>query len=293
MKVSYLLGFDTEAPYGDEAHTEKGAIERERTVSVVKKLNTLLDGKNITRTHFLLGSFLVDLERVLGTEEVRQLFNSDLIDVQQHSYSHNPFREIPTRPDKKALDAAEMYFDIQKANEVLRTILDKKDLIGVRSPLGYYRGLADEHDKMDAVLDNGMIYISSDLRDKNGGIFPPLVENGKLRQPYRYQNGLLEIPGHGWHDTAFLGSKTKGVPKFNELPRKELEAFIVDHYTNLVREGLELAEAEKRDIYIGSAFHPQAMAVYDPELELFSKIIENHEKLGAKVCAYTEIINNL
>src|SRR3990167_8952750 len=125
MLVSYLLGFDTESPYGDQVDTEKGAMERERTVSIVKKLNKLLDHKKITRTHFLLGSFLANLDQFLGREEVQQLFGSELIDIQQHSYSHTPFREIPTRPDKKSLNAAEIYLDIMKANETLRNILGR------------------------------------------------------------------------------------------------------------------------------------------------------------------------
>ena len=60
---------------------------------------------------------------------------------------------------------------------------------------------------MDTLHRLNIPYVSSDLRDENNSLHPKLVTNeGVLRQPYRYKNGLLEIPSVGWQDTVFSGT---------------------------------------------------------------------------------------
>ena len=288
----FLIGFDTEVPYGSSARTNESKSSREDAINTIKKLNSLFDSEGINRTHFILGDFLEAIDATTGRKTVNELFNWPLIDIQQHTYSHQTFREIVTRPDKKPLTAVEIKKDIEKASSSIARILNKS-VCGLRAPLGYACGMNGESEKLDAIKETNIRYISSDLRDKEGGICPPLMEDGILRQPYKYENGLIEIPSHGWQDTAFLGSKTKGVPNFPEWPRKELECFIVEHYTKIMQDAIVLVDSKKTNIFIGGCFHPQAISTYDPDLELFAKIIDNAKREGVKITSYSDVLNQI
>ena len=58
--------------------------------------------------------------------------------------------------------------------------------------LGHKEGLKGEFKLLDIFKRLGVKYVSSDLRDVNNSLHPKLVtEDGKIRQPYRYENGML------------------------------------------------------------------------------------------------------
>jgi len=283
--VHLLFGYDTESPYGSQALTEEGVKQREITLNVVYKLNSLFDKYKKSRTFFLLGNFLDATKQVIGEIETRKIFgyNHPLVDLQQHSYSHQPFRKIATRPDKEPMQPNEIEKDVMKASKLIYELFNR-DCIGIRAPLGYTNGLEDETEVMNSLLRVGIKYISSDLRDKDWGIEPSLVENGKLRQPYFYYNSLLELPSHGWQDTAFTGkSKTIGV---KDYPTNAKE--ILDYFVNLIEKARFLSQKHNQDIYLGLCLHPQSINVYDPELEFHAKLLEYCEKEKILVSGYTD-----
>jgi len=273
-KIHFLLGFDTESPYAHPLN-DKTRKEQTTTLDTVFNLNTVLDHYHAPRTYFILGKFLEETYDAHGQLNLQDAFctNNPLVDIQQHTYSHQTFRTIPTRPDRTPLTPKQVHEDLVLANPVIDSILGKNP-IGVRAPLGYAKGLTTDSALQDAVKNAGMHYISSDLRDNAWGINPPLVDNDTIRQPRTYPNGLIEIPGHGWHDTVFLGSKTINVPPFPTWPKKELEQFIVNHYCQLLQDAHKLAIQHDHDMYVGASFHPQAIHVYDPHQDLLKRILD-------------------
>ena len=288
--VNLLFGYDTESPYGEKAFTEEGAKEREITLNTVSKLNSLFDKYNVSRTFFLLGSFLDSTYSIKGKQQLKQIFdsNNNLVDLQQHSYSHVPFRKIVTRPDKEPMKPSDIEKDVLKASKLIYEIFNR-ECIGIRAPLGYTNGLENELEIIKVLSKAGINYISSDLRDKNWGIESKLVENGKLRQPFFYTDSLLEIPSHGWQDTAFTGrSKTVGVKDYPKTAKE-----VSEYFTDLIERGKDLSKNNNRDIYIGLCLHPQAVNVYDSELEFHSKILEYAQKNGVLVSSYTETYKKL
>lgn len=290
MVVKFLMGFDTEAPYGEFFYSEKGKVLKEKTLSTVGKMNVLLDSYNVSRTYFLLGDFLEKLSNEFSSEELKNIFdsNNELVDLQQHAYSHNVFKKINIRPDKKPLTFEEIQNELFKTSLLIKTIFNK-EVIGVRPPLGYSHGFEDSSEIVDLIKNNDLKYVSSDLRSSSEFILAHLLENENLRQPKFYENGVLEIPSHGWHDTAFIGSKTKGVPDFSKLAKKELENYIFNHYKDLIIK----AKKFERDIYLGGCFHPQVICEYDNNLEVFRNIcdyaLENKVEIMSYTQAYQEI----
>ncbi|HLC56894.1 MAG TPA: polysaccharide deacetylase family protein [Candidatus Nanoarchaeia archaeon] len=286
--VNLLFGYDTESPYGDKASTEEGAREREVTLRTVDKLNSLFEEySGFGRTFFILGSFLESTsEHFMGNTELRTIFSSDdpLVDIQQHSYSHVPFRRIATRPDKDPMLPSQIEQDVRKASSLIYRIFGRA-VIGVRAPLGYAGGL-DNEEVVNALLNAGVKYISSDLRSKDWGIEPPLVEDGKPRQPRFYSTelgNLLEIPSHGWQDTAFTGkSKTIGTAGYPTTA-----AGIFEYFNSLMIQGKELAEDTGKEVFLGLCLHPQAIDVYDPNLDFHKKLLDHFAKHGVNVSSYT------
>ena len=77
------------------------------------------------------------------------------------------------------------------------------------------------------------------LRSLNGGINPPLKTGfNKPRQPYYYNDALLEIPSHGWHDTAFSGNS---LTPLNECPPGKVDD-VLDYYRKLFEKAYDLSK---------------------------------------------------
>lgn len=290
MAVNFLMGFYTEAPYGPFAQTREGQEMLKSTIGIVQKINRLFDNYKIPRTYFLLGMFLEACERSLGTTAIKQIFDSSnpLIDLQQHGYSHHPFRKIISRPDKSHLTPNQVYEELMKTNQILERMFGQRS-IGIGSPLGYTKGLDRDEEVIARIKEARMLYISSDLRDRDEGISPPLIEEGCLRQPRAYENGLVEIPSHGWQDMAFIGSKSEVVSDFRNWNKRQLDEFIVSHYCGILDEAEQKSLELEKDISIGGCFHPQAIFVYDQNLDLFKRIIDFALERNIRIASYTEI----
>ncbi len=287
--VHLLFGYDTEAPYGDFSESEKGLALRETTLRVVTQVNDLFDRYELNRTFFLLGDFLERTVRAEGKERVKDVFNSEnpFIDLQQHSYSHVPFRSIPTRPDRIPMSPKDIEADVKKASEFIEDLFGV-EIVGMRSPLGYVGGLQGEQEVIAALISNGIKYISSDLRSQDGGLEPKLVEEGRLRQPHTYAGGLIEIPCHGWQDTALTGKSNtpaEGYPQGVD----QITAYFID----LIDQARKLASEQERDVFVGLCLHPQAVGVYDPNLEVHTGLLEHALMNDVIVSGYTEAYKKL
>ena len=137
---------------------------------------------------------------------------------------------------------------------------------GYRTPLGHKYGLRGEFKLLNVFKDLNINYISSDLRDATESLHPKLIsEDGNIRQPYRYENGLLEIPSIGWQDTAFSQNSSTDL---YEIPPTTYSDIIV-YYQNLFLEAKQLSEKLNRDIFLGLVMHPYDVSFYDLNNSLF------------------------
>lgn len=294
MSVNILFGFDSERPYGPHGQGEKGLADRKKNFDIIRRINTLLDQHKAGRTFFILGVYLDQSVDQLGREEVRETFQpeNDLVEIGQHTYSHPVIARIPTRPDKTPVSPENLRFELKQAEDYILEYLGVKPR-GLRTPLGYARGLRDAPEAVIVIGESGISYVSSDLRDKNSGLNAPLIEDGQVRQPFRYANKLIEIPSHGFQDTSFTGtSRTQSTERY---PQTVDEIF--DHYLEILNQadGLDIHEQKRlvpNDIHIGLCMHPWAIAKYDPDLEVLTKILETADDRGFNKRSYNTVLEN-
>lgn len=185
---------------------------------------------------------------------------------------------------------------MKKANGVIKRILGVEEVIGLRTPLGYvHRGdckttLSENPEVLEVLAQAGLGYVSSSLRSKDWGINAPLRENGFLRKPFFYPNHLVEIPSHGWQDTAFTGeSKTKGTEGYPTSPEG-----IFGHYKNLISEAQDISKSfYQENFYLGLCMHPWAIRRYDPNLEVLSRLMELTNNNGIEHHSYRKCFEEM
>jgi peptidoglycan/xylan/chitin deacetylase (PgdA/CDA1 family) len=282
-----LLGFDVERPYVTfvDHHEEYRQLSTE--LNTILSINAQCNLHQVPRTFFILGSFLEKAKTTRNLVTLQQVFESSNkeVDLESHAYAHRPFVAIPTRPDLTVLHPTDYGFGIRDSRRLISYVFEGiKQPIGIRAPYGYTGGLRHaSREVIDSIVGVGIKFISSDLRDKDSGINAPLVEDGKLRQPYRYDwTNLWEIPTHGWQDTAFTGtSKTCGTTGYPTT----VDA-IAEHYLEIVGKGTEISKSEGKDIFIGLCWHPWAIAQYDPGLQVLEQVVAGSKDMGAKFMSY-------
>lgn len=284
MTVQLLFGFDTERPYGPQAKTDEGKAEREANLELIARMNSRMDKNGAGRTFFILGEYLEASAEQVGNEYLRQVFNpqNELIEIGQHTYSHVTVAPIATRPDKKPVSSEVLRDELKKADTILKSTLGVNHINGLRTPLGYsHMALAGNEEVLQALKDAKLLYVSSSLRSRDWGINAPLQENGEERQPFIYFNDVVEVPSHGWQDTAFTGtSKTQGTENYPTTQRD-----IVAHYASLINEAEKLA-SDGRKIHLGLCMHPWAVRKYDSNLEVITGLLDVAQEKGMEATSY-------
>jgi methionyl-tRNA formyltransferase len=286
-RLYVMLGFDCDRPRGTFAFEEEGKKIADKKIESLRKIKAELDDLNIKRTYFICGSFLESMAILYGKNELNTVFSGDLVERGDHTYNHDILKPLPTRPDKKALTHKELQAEIRRNTEVFNTIFDNSlTNRGLRSPLGYYKGMDGQHKSLDVLVQEGMSYISTDLRDENHSLHPKLFnQEGKIRQPYRYENGLLEIPATGWQDTVFSGlTKT---PVFENFPTT-FDA-IINYYKNLFIQANQEVKRHNRDIFLGLTLHPLDNAYYNENRAFFPQLASILHELDGKFITYGEV----
>lgn len=213
-----VMGYDVERYMTPE--------DRKGSLQGVKKIIALHRAYNAPFTFFILGKLLEHDDYV--AELKKELASAgNLADIQQHTYSHPLIKKnerYMREKNRKPISISEIDTEIKKANQLIKEKLGIK-VFGLKTPIGFYHGLQGEPAVLEVLKKNGMRYVSSDLVGK--GDHPPalLEDDGKLRQHYVYENGLVEVPTHGWHDTHILLkniSPYKDVTEACAYYRKEL-----------------------------------------------------------------------
>ncbi|HOR26631.1 MAG TPA: polysaccharide deacetylase family protein [Candidatus Sumerlaeota bacterium] len=131
----------------------------------------------------------------------------------------------------------------------------------------YPEGIDGREDVQRLLMERGYHWVSSRFNLKR-----TLHE----MQPYRYPNGLLELPCAGWSDfTWFYASDQPTLPEYDVGGSPTLEQFIrhVQDLTTLAaRDGLILAVC----------LHPGLLAAHDPELHCVPRVIQHARRLGVE-----------
>jgi len=288
--VKLAIGLDCDRPRGGFAFTPDGIAMSKIKFDSLKRISEVFNKLHIPRTYFICGLFLESMVNLFGKNDIINVLcnETSLCEIADHSHSHSVLKKIPTRPDKVPLKYEEISLEIQKNRLLFKEVFgDDSKTNGYRSPLGHYQGLTDDSRLQDLFLEGGFEYVSSDIRDHNHSICPGLFDlNNKIRQPYFYENGLLEIPGHGWHDTAF-GNETK-TPLF-ELPPMNYDEILI-YYRKFLKEAkLISAQNGHSPLYIGLILHPYNIALYDLSGSFFSDLYFLCREENIEFCTYKNI----
>ena len=287
-----MIGFDCDRPRGSFISSNKGQEMANQKILSLETINKILEKEEISRTYFICGNFIESMINNFGSKRVKNAFNSKskLVEIGDHSYSHKIVKKIKTRPDKVPANFKEIKEEFQINTNLFQKHFSE-DIAnrGYRTPLGHKGGLKGEFKLLDTLKNLKVKYISSDLRDTNDSLHPKLItENGNIRQPYRYENGLLEIPAIGWQDTAFSG--TSSTKLFETPPTNLLE--ILTYYGDLFVEANQLSQKLERDIFLGLVMHPYDVSFYDKDNSFFPKLKRKLEAIGGSFHTYGEVSNH-
>ncbi len=287
-RVYVMLGLDCDRPRGIYAFGEKGRSVAIRKLKSLQQIKAELDQLEIKRTYFICGQFLESMATLFGKDEIKRIFGGQpsLVEIGDHTYHHEILNIIPTRPDKKPLSPKELNSEILRCKSVFEDNLDISLLgSGLRAPLGYYNGMHNQFKSLDVLIQHKS-YISTDLRDNKYSLNPKLYDNeGRIRQPYRYENGLLEIPAIGWQDTVFLG--TSKTPIYEDYPKTFDE--IIAYYTGLFREAKDAVVKFNRDIFVGLTLHPLDNSYYNENRNFFPLLKKGLSELNGKFITYGDV----
>ena len=291
-KARIMIGFDCDRPRGIYAFSKEGKSKGNIKIKSLEAIRETLNQLNIPRTYFICGNFLESMNCLYGKERLKNAFepSNSLVEIGDHTYTHDIVKKIPTRPDKIPMKSNEIVKQYAQNSLLFRdTFGEGFNVRGYRTPLGHFNGLDKAYKLTDTLKRLNIPYVSSDLRDKNSSLNPKLIDaEGKIRQPYRYKNGLLEIPSIGWQDTAF---SRKSSTKLFEKPPKNYNEILL-YFELLFSKANDLAKLYSRDIFIGLVAHPFDVTFYDEKGNFFKDIYVIAKNLKCTFHSYKEVANH-
>jgi len=144
------------------------------------------------------------------------------------------------------------------------------EVVGLRTPFGFYRGLRDRPDRLQLLRDAGIRYVSSWLRNEENANPTPWV------QPFAYAEegygDILEIPAQFWLDGIW----------FDAHGWDQGDRF---------RAALEQAvdEAVERDLVFGVCLHDWTVLSADEEGTGWIRgLLARARERGAEIVSYTD-----
>ncbi|MBC7287452.1 MAG: polysaccharide deacetylase family protein [Armatimonadetes bacterium] len=206
-----LLSFDVERipgvnPPDDFSRRLLGYVVDEKvTVGFLQALRRVVHEEDAPVSLFIAGMNLETFADAYGP-----LLSDPHFDLQQHGYSHEPFKCIAEERDDEArtrvlrlpLQPQAIYEDVLRTELIFRKIIGRKP-IGLTAPFAYWRGLADAPAVLEILADLGYAFVRSYGRTATD--YQPLAT--EQAQPFIYDiqgfPQIMEIPITGWHDVGF------------------------------------------------------------------------------------------
>jgi peptidoglycan/xylan/chitin deacetylase (PgdA/CDA1 family) len=228
----------------------------------------------ITRNHTSLGVpatlFICGRTLIHALPTFQVAAANSLFDIQQHTYSHVLFKDNAWKGSVfPASPPAALRHELATTSSLLKEQLGV-DAIGLRTPHGYYRGLADRPDLVGLVHDVGIRFVSSWGRNEQGENPTPWV------QPFWYREQgypeILEIPFQYWLDANWF------------------EAYGRDRgrdFRGILRQAIDEIVAE--DLVYGACFHDWTQVAYrETETAWVRGLIEYALERGVEVLSYRQ-----
>jgi peptidoglycan/xylan/chitin deacetylase (PgdA/CDA1 family) len=153
--ATILMGYDAEAAAigeglaclaGPGFPQYEPALHSESTARALEVLATVHGELGVPATLFVCGRTLVH-----AFDSLERASSTGLFDVQQHTYSHILFRDVEYSPSpgKVAVIPASPPVAIREelaaTSDLIRRLLGH-EVVGLRTPFGFYRGLRDRPD---------------------------------------------------------------------------------------------------------------------------------------------------
>lgn len=268
------IGFDCDCPRIHYGTSDDQIALLDSTLRTLDGIAALLGPAGVARTVFLNGAFLELVRHVGEADRLRRLISDELVEIGDHGFSHRPYRRLANRSDYRALNVSELDLELSLTGRLLRWFSDRT-VVGVRTPLGFPRGLHGREDLLSTLSRHGIAYVSADLRDSDLSPHGTLGSDGTaIRQPYSYANGIVEVPGHGHHDSVFERAVRGG-----EVPESVRERARA-HYADLLATALELARSSPVTVHVGLVLHPSSISWYDPGLSVLADLVAIADAAG-------------
>ena len=294
--VILVMGFDCDRPRDAYIISKEGQEMAERKINSIINISNSLNELKIPRTFFVCGHFLMSMNYKYGSTKLRNSFDVENQDVEiaDHSYSHNVLKPIITRPDKIPLTPEKVFEEFQQNTKIFETIFMKKfEKRGYRTPLGHYQGLTKLDNLLKKMKQVGVKYISSDLRGPNDSINAELKnQDGSPRQPYFYENNILEIPSMGWQDVVF-SPYVKHVAKFEKIPDNSPFDYkkMMEYYEEQLNKAQKSADESGQHYFYGLCMHPYDTSYYFNEGKFFIDLKNIVKKINGKFSTYDDVDN--
>jgi peptidoglycan/xylan/chitin deacetylase (PgdA/CDA1 family) len=275
-----LVGYDTETAAVGEAlalMTESPnfplyalALDPETCGEALALLTDVHADVGVPATLFVCGRTLLH-----ALEPVRAAKASGLFDVQQHTFSHVPFKDIEysAAPGIVATIPAAPHEALREELAVTsRLIRDHlgHECVGLRTPFGYHRGLRDRPDLLEIVRETGLRFVTSWGRNKENGNPTPWV------QPFTYDEegypDVLELPFQFWLDVVWFDSHGYDTgPALLEALKRAVD------------------EVAEKDLVYGACFHDWVMLASDERrVEWLRGFLRYARQRGVEVTTYTD-----
>ncbi|MBM3477055.1 MAG: hypothetical protein FJX75_27625 [Armatimonadetes bacterium] len=283
--LTFDIEMCTNFPYWTDVWDHrKGAID-EQTRLHIGKLADVAQTLGVRFQWFVLGA-AVEADDI----EYLQRLVAEGHAVGNHTYHHANVKaqrfedlQVVYNQDPARLQGAATPFDVI-ADEISST----SDLIehrlgvrpkGFRTPGGFGNGLQDAPAVQDLLKQHGFAYCSShydcplptekpfEWRVMEQGV----GESLRNLQPYRYPNGLLELPMAGISDIHAY--------RVRDLDRGE--------FTRLLEHGVEVAARD--DLAFSILMHPAVQAGRDPHGETVKRVVDRTIAKGGAVVTNDEI----
>ena len=258
-KVYLAFCVYAENPYGDPAKIAKDpkyAQLFDATLEFGRKMNACFG--RISRTVACTGSHIEAFVTHADVAAVRKVY-APHAEIANHTYSHSPImriRGLDGLYPRSILSPTEITEELKKTNAILAEVF-KQRTFGFSAPCGHPVPLTPK--VAQAIKSAGCIYSHSHTRGPGGSFFTPLRSEGKLVQPFRYQNGLPEVPLTGWQDVFNFPEWFRLLHRLRfekSYPKTERE--ILAWWTEFLDEAV--ATSEDRDIALTHMLHPAYMA---------------------------------
>ena len=231
-----LFGYDTE-------RFEEPSV----TSHFLHTMSQMHEQYQIPCTLFLVGKVIEN-----NADDIRPLVDNPLFDLQQHSYSHQPFKtyvmDFRSVPDEelgqiewlmgkpkvivhRGLTLEEIKEEVTKTQERLHDLLGIEHNQGLTCPFAYYMGLLDRPDVTDILYDLGIRFVRSWGRNYFGWQPTPFDV-----QPFFYEahghDDMLEIPIQGWHDVLWKSQHGwTNVEGYVAMLKESLQEVLENDYT--------------------------------------------------------------